>query len=122
MANTTTYVLRNRPLSFATAPRGWIETGSHPTFKHGTVTYAEPLSKADMEAYELLLVPSDADIDAFVAALVQAARENEYSPAENEPAEFYAVAGQAIDAAMIVADRVEITQRVWACLADDQIV
>lgn len=57
-----TYALSYRPAGFATLPKGWIpkSTKPHADYKFGTVDFPRPLTKDEIEAYQLVpLDPND---------------------------------------------------------------
>lgn len=47
------YALTLRPVSFATVPKGFIDFRSDPKWRHGVVRYGKPLSRDDIEHFDL---------------------------------------------------------------------
>ena len=61
------YGVHNRPVMFATVPRPKeYELGEHPDFRHGTVSYSTPLTRQEMEQYELSYLPEPDEVNVFV--------------------------------------------------------
>lgn len=56
-----TYGLQNRPLSFASVPKGWIidSNREHPDFLHGTVDYPGELTEDEVRSFQLVKLDKD---------------------------------------------------------------
>lgn len=115
-----TYGVRNRPVSFATVPKGYTSFQPHSDFTHGTVTYDRALSNDEVDSYELILIPSKNQIQEFASVLADDLREykDEYLEMSREdPAAFKAAVGQRINQASIHANRDQVASLVVAKLS-----
>jgi hypothetical protein len=115
-----TYGVRNRPVSFATVPKGYTSFQPHSDFTHGTVTYDHALSSDEVDSYELILIPSKNQIQEFASVLADDLREykDEYLEMSREdPAAFKAAVGQRLAQASIHASRDQVASLVVAKLS-----
>jgi len=76
MTRLWSYGVRNRPIGLATVPKGYASIGTHPDFRHGTVSYAEPLSAHDTTAYELDYLPDSGEVDELVEYIASQYRDD----------------------------------------------
>lgn len=95
------YGVRNRPITFASVPKGYVEVGAHPDFRFGTVAYERELAPDEVESYELVKIPTAAEREAFVADLVERMREAGWADFVGEPRYAHAVVGQIIERAAL---------------------
>jgi len=58
-----------------TVPDGYIRTETHPDFKFGLVVYKRPLDVAKVKSFELMLIPTKAEIDQVVKDIIEEMQE-----------------------------------------------
>jgi hypothetical protein len=105
IGHSQTYGVRSRPVSFATVPKGYTSFQTHPDFPHGTVTYDHALSDDQVDSYELVLIPTDRQIQEFASVLADDLREykDEYlEMAREDPRDFNAAIGSRMRASVHV--------------------
>jgi hypothetical protein len=111
-----TYGVRNRPITFATVPNGYVEAGKHPDFRFGTVSYASPLSDEQVASFELVKIPSAEEREAFMVLLVERLKDAGWADEEFEPHFAHAAVGQAIADAGLHLKRDEVATEAFARL------
>jgi len=63
--NSFRYGLRNRPASYANVPSGWCDLKPSTVFRHGTIAYDAPLTREQVEGYELTYIPDADEIESY---------------------------------------------------------
>ncbi len=65
------YGMHNRPVGPATVPQGYTATGKHDAFKHGTVSYPNPLTDKQQADHELTPIRHESDIPGVARAVAE---------------------------------------------------
>lgn len=96
------YGLRNRPPGPGATPKGYVKYETHPEFRHGVLSYAEPLTDEDVYRYELVRIAEPIDlvrlVDNIVAKLVEHGAVDEMlTMSEEDPTYFAQAMGQMAD-------------------------
>ncbi len=81
------YGMQNRPIGSFTVPKGYTSTAAHPAFRHGTVTYDNPLSPDEQRSFELKPIASAEGRKKVIAHGIESLAEyrDEYAELLEEP-------------------------------------